>query len=139
MVERLIREGADVNGLNVAGHTPLHMASIYGCTEVVAILIKAGAKVNARTNDENLTPLIHAQTFGSTDAMKLLVKAGAEPELRNRTGWDARDCAQKIYVQPSAVEVLDQWEVRTPTVLSLPRWILSVRTRWIVGGSAEPR
>ena len=55
----LIARGADVNQASRNGSFPLHYASFPGecSSSAVSLLLKAGARVNARTEDEDLTPL----------------------------------------------------------------------------------
>lgn len=45
-----------VNSSNVDGFTPLHVAALHGRSALVSLLIRHGANVNARTN-QNATPL----------------------------------------------------------------------------------
>ena len=93
----LIDRGADVNGKDALGHTPLHALVL--CTEdgttvsadVVAVLIENGADVNA-TDNQGKTPLalippeheVYSDTFPEyfTTALKenrkLLISYGAE-------------------------------------------------------------
>lgn len=53
----MIEHGADINNLtDDSGESPLHMAVYIARVPVVELLIKAGAFVNATTNDLN-TPL----------------------------------------------------------------------------------
>lgn len=53
----MIENGADINNLSdSSGESPLHMAVHYARVPIVELLIKAGAFVNATTNDLN-TPL----------------------------------------------------------------------------------
>lgn len=53
----MIEHGADINNLtDDSGKSPLHMAVYIARVPVVELLIKAGAFVNATTNDLN-TPL----------------------------------------------------------------------------------
>ena len=55
----LIARGADVNLRHQNGSCPLHYASFPGdcSSSAVSLLLKAGARVNARTDREDLTPL----------------------------------------------------------------------------------
>ena len=55
----LIARGADVNIGNLEDNFPLHYASFPGdCSStMVSLLLESGARVNARTEDEDLTPL----------------------------------------------------------------------------------
>lgn len=45
-----------VNSCNADGFTPLHVAALHGHSALVALLIRHGANVNARTN-QSATPL----------------------------------------------------------------------------------
>ncbi len=48
IIRQLIKEGVNVNCKDSYGNTPLMYASEYGCINVVEMLVKAGADVNAR-------------------------------------------------------------------------------------------
>lgn len=45
-VEKLIRQGADVNSTQFGAETPLHIASLRGSTKVVQILLSYGARAD---------------------------------------------------------------------------------------------
>ena len=49
-VEKLLKEGADVNAKNSDGYTALILASRNGHTEIVELLLEKGADVNAKDN-----------------------------------------------------------------------------------------
>ena len=49
MLEILIQAGADINASDAEGWTPLHLAAGYGTSEMVHILLEAGANARART------------------------------------------------------------------------------------------
>jgi ankyrin repeat protein len=85
-VRALLDYGADANGYDVLGRTPLMYAAISDNlpVEVVQLLIDRGADVNAidkheKTGDEGLTPLDIARHNGDTPVVKLLEKSGAKP------------------------------------------------------------
>ena len=60
VVEQLLKAGADINGQNRDGGTPLHHAAFMGRDRIARILLQNGADVEAR--DENgETPLNRAQ------------------------------------------------------------------------------
>jgi len=100
IVKLLIEEGADVNVMTIievrstsyqsfsggmiyrdceptGGYTALICASEYGHTEIVKLLIEAGADVNARQWDD-ATALTYASREGHTEIVNLLIKAGAK-------------------------------------------------------------
>ncbi len=85
-VRTLLDHGADANGYDPLGRTPLMYAAISDMlpVETVQLLIAHGADVNAvdkheKTGDEGLTPLDIARHNGETPVVKLLLKAGAKP------------------------------------------------------------
>ena len=75
----------DVAPYDVASATPLHIASLNGRNDVVAILILRGADVGAR-DDSGETPLHWAARRRRAETMELLVAQGADPQARNRKG-----------------------------------------------------
>ncbi|MBI5327091.1 MAG: ankyrin repeat domain-containing protein [Deltaproteobacteria bacterium] len=79
-VERLIKEGADVNAKNESARTPLHMAT---SKDIAELLIAKGADVHAR-NDIAGTPLYQAT---SKDITELLIAKGANVNEKDRDHW----------------------------------------------------
>ena len=80
-VLRLIQNGAQLNELDEFGMTPLHCAVYCGYTEIVKLLIDAGADVNA-ISTQGTSALWHAEDdFGLHDIAALLRAAGAEKEV----------------------------------------------------------
>ena len=76
-VEKLIRSGIALDELDERGMAPIHWAVYGGYTEIVAMLIEAGADVNIKTGD-GTTAFWHAEDdFGLTDIADLLRAAGA--------------------------------------------------------------
>ena len=71
----LLERGADPNGADANGNTALMEASSHGCDrEVMRILIKAGARVDAK-NVSNLTPFEMGLWYGH-DGLDELIAAG---------------------------------------------------------------
>ena len=62
-VERLLREGADVDAVGAEGNTALMNAAKYGYVEIAKMLIDAKANVNAKDSIE-YTALMKAATEG---------------------------------------------------------------------------
>ncbi len=84
----LIDDGADVN-VNVIFKkiyvfTPLFLAAEAGYTEILAVLLKAGADVNFATDGD--TPLMIAAENGHSEIVKLLLKTGADVNASRETG-----------------------------------------------------
>ena len=93
------------------GWRAIHIASYDGSTEVVAILLKAGAEVNVFTDTFHETPLVLAAMNGHVATMKLLLKAGADLELQNSCGKTAGEYAVSLN-KHAAVDALSSWKVR---------------------------
>jgi ankyrin repeat protein len=72
-----IDAGADVNNVDHAAHTPLHLVSDYKCT---VLLLAAGANVNARDR-QGRTAFDLAVSRRSASLLPVFVAAGAETEL----------------------------------------------------------
>ncbi len=77
-VRDLLRAGTDVNDTHGDGMTALHWAAEHGDAELAAILIYAGANVEAGTRIGNYTPLHIASRHGHADVVTLLLKARAD-------------------------------------------------------------
>ena len=89
-VERLIREGEDVNRKVENGCTPLHRAAGNGHTDTVKLLLDRGANIDDRNNKGN-TPIHLAAKWGYTETVKLLLENGGDPYITNNAGETARD------------------------------------------------
>ncbi len=79
LVQRYIRWGGDVNQVDKDGWTPLRWAAQKGRTEIVKVLIAAGANVNKEATEiigdsrlDGCTPLIFAAREGRTEIVKVL-------------------------------------------------------------------
>lgn len=86
----LIATGADVNAIGPNGTTPIFQACYHGA-EIVRLLAKAGANLNAR-NWKDETPLMSCSDQGS---LKAMIDAGADLTFRNRDGLTAAELARK--------------------------------------------
>ena len=75
---RLIYNGTQLDEIDGFGMAPLHWAVYGGYTEIVEILINAGADVNVKTK-HGTTALWHAEDdFGLYDIAVLLHSVGAK-------------------------------------------------------------
>ncbi len=75
-VQRALARGANINGRDQSGDTPLHGAVLYGRTTVAEFLIACGADVNA-ANYSGETPLDNATRCGHVDVARMLLERGA--------------------------------------------------------------
>jgi ankyrin repeat protein len=75
MVQFLIDHGAVVNAPGMK-YTPLHAAAYSRAHKILKLLIKKGAKINAKDN-EGHTPLFYATKKNDIDGQQILLAAGA--------------------------------------------------------------
>jgi ankyrin repeat protein len=89
-VRALIAQGVDVNELDSNGDPPLVMAAYKGHTEIVRLLLEAGADVAAVDPDMHATALHAAAYAGRTDAARLLIAHGIDIDRQGpRNGYTA--------------------------------------------------
>ena len=69
------------------GSDELCMASYYGDTDKIALLLNAGADLNRTGWDEHYTPLGEAVRAGQIESAKLLLARGADPNAPNDRGF----------------------------------------------------
>ena len=83
-VQKLVVQGADVNGRAIKEETPLMHAALAGKGDVVNYLLQRGANIEAR-NQHGLTALHAAAYGGHTDIVTLLISKGLDVnEASNR-------------------------------------------------------
>jgi ankyrin repeat protein len=102
-----IRNGGDVNVHDAEnGWTPLMYAARYNPDpEVLAILLKSGAKVNARATN-GATPLMcAAENNTNPEVIYTLMKGGAHVNAR-ADGWTALICAAGFNDNPEVIIAL---------------------------------
>jgi len=82
-IRAALAAGADVDGQDFEGWTPLHHAARLGVrVETARVLLDAGADPNGRS-EYDLTPLACA---GHPDMIRLLAAAGADPRATDESG-----------------------------------------------------
>ncbi len=87
-VQRLLMEGADINGRDALGRTPIMAATHRNQVDVVRLLIQAGADINIRDNRMD-NPFLYAGAEGLLDILRLTIDAEADTKLTNRFGGTA--------------------------------------------------
>ena len=78
LVQRLIGQGADVNELDANQDAPLIIASYKGHTEIVKLLLEAGADVSVVDPGMKATALHAAAYAGNAEAAGLLIEYGVD-------------------------------------------------------------
>jgi hypothetical protein len=87
-VQRLLKEGADINGRDAQGRTPVMAATHGNRVETVRALIQAGADINIRDNRLD-NPFLYAGAEGLLEILRLTIDAKADTKLTNRFGGTA--------------------------------------------------
>ncbi len=96
----LLEHGANPNLPNKVGSTPLHDAALSGnhsegTKDLIEVLLKHGANINAVDSDTTSTPLHYAASFDRLEAVKTLVRHGADISLKNSMGFTAFQLAAR--------------------------------------------
>ncbi|KAJ8543341.1 hypothetical protein K7X08_005864 [Anisodus acutangulus] len=81
-IKKCIAEGANVNGKDQNGWTPLHRAAFKGKNEGVKVLVNHGAKLDL-VDDCGYTPLHLAIEAGQKDVAMYLIAQGAKAILKS--------------------------------------------------------
>ncbi|KAL7939027.1 hypothetical protein V8C35DRAFT_95035 [Trichoderma chlorosporum] len=87
---RLSDRPEDLNVADYAGNTPLQIAAINGCEDIVKLLIDAGCNLDCVNYDKD-TPLLDAVDNGHVGVVKLLLDAGVNPRKANVNGEEPID------------------------------------------------
>jgi TolB-like protein/ankyrin repeat protein len=93
-VKKLIADGVSIATKDYYGKTALHVAAENGHENVAALLIDAGADIEAITpqstrgfRDFGSSPLLITAHLGHTDVARLLINSGADVNFRTRGFW----------------------------------------------------
>ncbi|CAN0913522.1 Protein VAPYRIN [Linum grandiflorum] len=95
-IQRLIDNGAAVNGRDQHGMTALHRASFKGKIEAVRTLLEKGIDIDSKDED-GYTALHCAVEAGHADVIELLVKKNADVEARTNKGVSALQIAESLH------------------------------------------
>ncbi|XP_036885428.1 ankyrin repeat and SOCS box protein 10 [Sturnira hondurensis] len=86
-VHVLLVAGGDPNIPDQDGKLPLHLCRGAGTLECAELLLRFGAKVDGRSEEEEETPLHVAARLGHVELADLLLRRGACPDARDAEGW----------------------------------------------------
>lgn len=100
IVEILINNGADVNGIDVENQSVLHHAVInpqYVSTDFIKYLVDKGANINTQ-DVYGHTPLFIAWGLKNKNAVDVLIKLGADINIRANDGSTYKDVETEIRI-----------------------------------------
>jgi ankyrin repeat protein len=143
-VRAALARKADVNTAQIDGSTALHWAVEREDLEMTDLLVRAGARVDARTR-EGVTPLQLAAVNGSAPLLDRLLKAGADPNgaltpagdtalmMAARTG---RTDALRVLVEAGAnVNARETWGGTTPLMWAVSEGHVDAAKMLIAAGA----
>jgi ankyrin repeat protein len=81
----LLQKGANVNGKNSSGCSPLHVAAFCGNLKILKLLLDSGADINAQNNLGG-TPLYCATFYRQFGATNFLKQNGADSTIADKYG-----------------------------------------------------
>ena len=95
-LERLLREGADINAAKGKYETSILMeAAVRGNLAIIKLLLERGANVNQADRD-GWTALMGATVEGRIESVKLLLDNGADVNAKNHDGERALVMATRM-------------------------------------------
>jgi hypothetical protein len=110
---QVLNYGADVRVKDANGKTALHKAAEQGLSDMVKMLLDAGALPDAADKDRNTALMLAAQA-GHAKVVEVLLDVGAEPEVKNNTGKTAGEMAAAGGHQPIAQQIEKDQTSRMP-------------------------
>jgi ankyrin repeat protein len=128
-LKHALQAGADANTADARGNTALHYAALYSSPEAMALLIQAGARVNA-ANQAGAPPLLTA--IGDLAKVRLLVEKGADVNA----GSALRNAANLWSGAPVVEFLLAKGAKPDPATLgaAIRRKHMELVTRWLAAG-----
>ncbi|CAM8930321.1 unnamed protein product [Rhodiola kirilowii] len=104
-IKRCLADGANVDGKDQNGWTPLHRAAFKGRIESVKVLVGNGARVDS-VDDAGFTPLHCALEAGHVEVATFLVAHGAIGQLKSVNGLVSKNMSDCFKRHPALVSPL---------------------------------
>ncbi|GEM_PF-778429 len=111
-VRARLAEADDIDEVDFKGWTGLHWALVREVTDVIALLLDAGADPNKPTGTGRISLNI-AMRSGQGDAVRLLLEAGADPEQADTDGKTPL-MVGRAGKYPGLVAILREWGQQGP-------------------------
>lgn len=102
----LLRYGADANGVDREGITPLTVSTQSSCFECAKTLLKYGADPNLSAGPNSESPLALAASQNHLEFVQLFMANGGDPNLIMENGTTALVQCMNKTISPKIVEVL---------------------------------
>ena len=131
---------------NLDGHTVLHLAALYGYTEVVQEILGSG--VPAQPTDFAITPLHCGVCSGSREMVSLLLQAGADPNAVDLDGntplhWavsnghtDIVQLLLQYHANPVAINYSGMMPIQFTQFISFPGALIQLLCQYQTGPCA---
>jgi ankyrin repeat protein len=107
VVAFLLENGANINDKeyrDTIDQTPLIIAAFNGCTDIVIMLLNAGADIGHR-NDQGENALISAAQEGHIDVVKVLLESGADINQANVDGETPLELAIRLRQKKEIIDL----------------------------------
>lgn len=112
IIGELLDADAEVNATTLSGSTAIREAAMIGRSDIIKLLLNAGARTDLAGRLYNDTPLIVAAAKSHTEAVELLLLAGADVDAQQSGGW----CALHYALKDSNAAVLNLILKHSPNV-----------------------
>jgi hypothetical protein len=96
IVSYLLNQGASANCSDPRPFPPICAAGISGNTNIIMLLLDAGADINTQGGQGRWSPLHVAASNGHFDAVRFLVRRGIDVSLRGSDGTTAQEVAEEF-------------------------------------------
>ncbi|RUR71143.1 ankyrin repeat domain-containing protein [Variovorax guangxiensis] len=106
LVKKMLACGANVNLKTDEGWYPIHTAAYDGTAELIDLLAKQGANINAKGDFQGWTPLHMAVEGRNLDGVKTLLALGAKRDIKDASGKTAYENATSSSDRKDIAELL---------------------------------